>query len=242
MYCIQVRYWNCFRSHCMLTHVFNNSTIILPAFHEMDSIVTNWFDIPSPRSLHQTTIFLPKTIMKSQIITPVILISHQRLWWLSTCLSNTKRVFCFHLCPANSSKGTLHYCYDSPLFFSFGLVFSFLTITHPPHDFGLLTTLVFIIASFHPLLWTSMTHLCLLTVLLHDSIAFYHVPIALSLFQTFPSLRYINPQLATYFPKLDLLCTLVHCHTNLVPLLSPRPLTLWEPLLVLWTGDLSSKP
>ena len=27
---------------------------------------------------------------------------------------------------------------------------------------------------------------------------------------------YINPQLATYFPKLDLLCTLVHCHTNLV--------------------------
>ena len=36
------------------------------------------------------------------------------------------------------------------------------------------------------------------------------------LFRNFPSLRYINPRLATYSPKLDLLCTLVHCHTNLV--------------------------
>ena len=100
--------------------------------------------------------------------------------------------------------------------FSFGLIFSFLTITHPSHIISLLTTLVFIIASFHPPLQTSMTHLCLLTILLYDSIAFYHVPIAWSSFRTFLSLRYINLQLATYFPKLDLLCTLVHNYTNLV--------------------------
>ena len=41
-------------------------------------------------------------------------------------------------------------CYDSPLFFSFlGLIFSFLAITHPSHVIGPLTTLVFVIASFH---------------------------------------------------------------------------------------------
>ena len=120
-----------------------------------------------------------------------------------------------------------------PYSFSLGLIFSFLAITHPSHVIGLLTTLVFVITSFHLLFQTSMTHLCLLTVLLHDSITFYHVPIALSLFQTFPSLRYINPQLAMYFPKLDLLCTLVHCHTNLVPLFLPLSLTLCESSLVL---------
>ena len=52
-------------------------------------------------------------------------------------------------------------CYDSPLFFSFGLIFSFLAITHPFHIIDLLTTLAFVIASFHPLPRTSMTHSCL---------------------------------------------------------------------------------
>ena len=49
-------------------------------------------------------------------------------------------------------------CYDSPLFFSFGLIFSFLAITHPSHVIGPLTTLVFVIASFHLLHRTSLTH------------------------------------------------------------------------------------
>ena len=48
--------------------------------------------------------------------------------------------------------------------------------------------------------------------------------------ETFPSLRYINPQLTMYFPKLDLFCTLVYCHTNLVLFSLLRPLTPWEPL------------
>ena len=49
------------------------------------------------------------------------------------------------------------------LFFSFlGLIIPLLMITHPSHIIGPMTTLVFIIASFHPLPQTSMTHLCLL--------------------------------------------------------------------------------
>ena len=95
------------------------------------------------------------------------------------------------------------------------LSFLFLMITHPPHIIGPLTTLVFVIASFHPHPRTSMTLLRLLIVLLYNSIAFHHVPFALSSFWNFPSLRYINPRLAMNFPKLDLLCTLVHSHTNL---------------------------
>ena len=50
----------------------------------------------------------------------------------------------------------------APILLFLGLIFSFLMITHPPHVISLLTTLVFVIASFHPLLWTSMTHSCLL--------------------------------------------------------------------------------
>ena len=103
----------------------------------------------------------------------------------------------------------------APILF-FWTYLSFLVITHPPHVISPLTTLVFVIASFHPLPRTSLTHSRLLIVLLRNSIAFHHVPFALSSFWNFPSLRYINPQLATYFPKLDLLCTLVHCHINLV--------------------------
>ena len=94
--------------------------------------------------------------------------------------------------------GAENYCYDSLLFFSFGLLFSFLAITHPSHIIGPLTTLIFVIASFYLILRTSMTHLCLLTVLLCDSIAFHHVPSVLSLFWTFLSLRYINSRLAMY--------------------------------------------
>ena len=40
--------------------------------------------------------------------------------------------------------------------------FLFLAITHPSHIIGLSASLVFIIASFHLLPWTSMTHSCLL--------------------------------------------------------------------------------
>ena len=45
----------------------------------------------------------------------------------------------------------------APILF-FRLIFSFLAITHPSHIISPLTTLVFIIASFHPLPRTSMTH------------------------------------------------------------------------------------
>ena len=106
------------------------------------------------------------------------------------------------------------------------LSFLCLTITHPPHVIGPLTTLVFVIASFHPRLWTSMTPLRLLIELLRNSIAFHHVPFALSSFRNFPSLKYINPRLTMNLPKLDLLCTLVHCYTNLVTFFLLSSLTL----------------
>ena len=96
------------------------------------------------------------------------------------------------------------------------------------HDISLLTTLAFVIASFHLIPWTSITHLFYSYILLHDSFAFHCIPFVSSLFQNFPSLRYINPWLAMYLPKLDLLCTLVHSHTNLVPLFLHLSLTLWK--------------
>ena len=123
-----------------------------------------------------------------------------------------------------------HPCYDSPLFFSFGLLLSFLAITHPSHVISPLTTLVFIIASFYSILQTSLTQPCLL---LCASLQFHCLPFVSLLFWNFLSLWYINPQLTTYFPKLDHLCTLVHCCTNLVPLFFSCPLTLCEPLSVL---------
>ena len=89
------------------------------------------------------------------------------------------------------------------------------------------------------LLWLILTYSYLL---LHNSITFHWFPFALSLFQNFPSLRYINPRLTLCIPKLDLLCTLVHCYTNLVPFFLLSSLTLCKPSPVLWTGDLSSEP
>ena len=53
-------------------------------------------------------------------------------------------------------------CYNSPLSFVFSDLSFFYMITHPFHVTGLLTTLVFIIASFHLLPRTSMIHLHLL--------------------------------------------------------------------------------
>ena len=97
-------------------------------------------------------------------------------------------------------RDSVNGCYDSPLFFSFGLVFSFLAITHPSHVIGPLTTLVFIIASFHPLLQTSMTYICLLVVLLRDSIAFHCIPFALSLFWNFPESQVYKPLTRYIFP------------------------------------------
>ena len=123
--------------------------------------------------------------------------------------------------------------------FLLDLSFLFLAITHPPHVIGLLTTLVFIIASFHPFLRTSITHLCLLIVLLRDSITFHHVPFALSYFWNFPSLRYINPWLATYSPKLDLLCTLVPASLNLAHFLSS---VLWLFESLRWCSEPVSCP
>ena len=66
-------------------------------------------------------------------------------------------------------------CYNSPLFFSFLFRLTFLSsaITHPSHVIGPLTTLVFIIASFHPVLWTSMTQS---TLLICTSSRFHHIP------------------------------------------------------------------
>ena len=71
----------------------------------------------------------------------------------------------------NKDKGI---CYVSPLSFSLlDLSFLSLAITLPFHIIGLLTPLAFIIASFHPLLWTSLTHPCLL---LCTSSQFHHIP------------------------------------------------------------------
>ena len=133
---------------------------------------------------------------------------HALSWKFSTFIQQYIDLHCCHTIKIDC-------CYDLPLIFSFlGLIFSFLAITHPSHVTGPLTSLVFVIASFHLLLWTSMTHssLLILYVLLHNSITFYHDPFTLL------SLRYINPWLVMYSPKLDLLCTLVHFHTNLVSL------------------------
>ena len=52
-------------------------------------------------------------------------------------------------------------CYNLPYSF-LGLLFSFFAITHPSHVIGPLTTLVFIIASFHLIPQTSITYSCLL--------------------------------------------------------------------------------
>ena len=179
----------------------NSSTILLP-----DTLFVNLTDIKP----HEC-------ISNSSNSDPLIL---QHLQWsledvpmaFQSCLSDWKyndHVLTYkghvYVPPAESlCRSILAHCHDYetvmiyPYSFSFGLIFSFLMITHPSHVISLLTTLVFIITSFHLLLWTSMTLLCLLTVLLHNSITFHRVPIASSLFQTFLSLWYINPQLATY--------------------------------------------
>ena len=57
-----------------------------------------------------------------------------------------------------------------------------------------------------------LTHMYFFAIPSHSTMFLF----ALSLSRNFPSLRYINPRLTTYSLKLDLLCTLVHCHTNLV--------------------------
>ena len=70
-------------------------------------------------------------------------------------------------------KVTLPLIYFAPILFSLRLIFSFLMITHPFHVISLLTLLVFIIASFHPLLWTSLTHSC---SLIYASSRFHCIP------------------------------------------------------------------
>ena len=67
--------------------------------------------------------------------------------WIVHCFGHTTLLYCVTICPYS-------------LFL--GLIFSFLAITLPSHIISLLTTLVFIIASFHPSPWTVMTHSCLL--------------------------------------------------------------------------------
>ena len=64
-------------------------------------------------------------------------------------------------------------CYDLLLSFLFSDLSFFLVITHPSHVIGPLTTLVFVIASFHPFLWTSLTHSHLLVC---TSSRFHRIP------------------------------------------------------------------
>ena len=107
----------------------------------------------------------------------------------------------FFIIPSHSIKFLLLCCcYDSPLFFSFGPIFSFLVITHPSHVISPLTTLVFVIASFHLLPRTSLTHLRLLVC---TSSRFHRIPLCsfgfviipeLSKSQVYkPSTRYLLP-------------------------------------------------
>ena len=125
----------------------------------------------------------------------------------------------------NSNFVPLKLLHFAPILLFLGLIFSFLAITHPFHVIGPLTTLAFIIASFHLLPQTSMSHSCLL---IHTSSRFHHIPLCSICFIIIPDfptfLVYINPQLAMYLLKLDLFSTLVHCHTNLVsfPFSCPR--------------------
>ena len=64
-------------------------------------------------------------------------------------------------------------CYDSPLSFVSWTYLFFSVITHPFHIISPLTTFVFIITSFHPILQTSMTHSHLL---IWTSSRFHHIP------------------------------------------------------------------
>ena len=68
------------------------------------------------------------------------------------------------------NRPMLHF---TPILLFLRLIFSFLTITHPSHVISLLTLLAFIIASFHLLPRTSMTHSCLLVC---TSLQFHCIP------------------------------------------------------------------
>ena len=88
----------------------------------------------------------------------------------------------------------------TPILFFSRTYFSFPAITHPSHVIGPLTPLVFVIAPFHPLPRTSMTHFCLLV---RTSSRFHRIPpcsfcfvivLELSESQVYkPSTRYLYP-------------------------------------------------
>ena len=109
-------------------------------------------------------------------------------------------------------------CYILPLFISFlGLIFFFShnyssTPCHRPADSTCLHNCFLPSASLDIYNSFLITYMYFFVIPSHST-TFHFV---LSLLQTFPSLRYINPQFATYFPKLDLLSTLIYCCTNLV--------------------------
>ena len=89
--------------------------------------------------------------------------------------AGTSKHFLKHDHTHKDPQHTLQYLcllWFTPILF-FGLIFSFLAITHPSHVIGPLTTLVFIITSFHPIPHTSMTHLCLHVC---TSLRFHHIP------------------------------------------------------------------
>ena len=113
--------------------------------------------------------------------------------------------------------GTVTVLHFSPILLFLRPVFSFLMITHPLHIIGLLTPLVFIITPFHLLPQTSLTHSWLLIC---TSLQFHCIPpcsICFTIIPDFSESQIYKPSThySMYFPKLDLLCTLVHHCINL---------------------------
>ena len=104
-------------------------------------------------SLRKATQFHGSASLASRIGEPAYVKAHQTtiIWNAPT---NVKCSKC-----GKTNHTTDCCCYDSPLFFCFlGLIFCFHVITYPSHVTSLLTSLVFIIASFLLLLQTSLAH------------------------------------------------------------------------------------
>ena len=99
--------------------------------------------------------------------------------------------------PEPMEEGSVTFC---PYSFVSQTYLSFLAITHPPYVIGLLTPLTFIIASFHLLLQTSMTHPCLL---IYTSSRFYRIrpcSICFVIIPDFPKSLVYKPSTRYIFP------------------------------------------
>ena len=148
-----------------------------------------------PWSIPSAAPSFPTVMITGLLDTPGTL----RLASLSLLSSNSQGSY--NICENTLRTVSYASCYDLPLFLLFlGLILSFLAITCPSHVIGPLSPLVFIIASFHPLPQTSITHSHLLIC---TSSWFHHIPSCSICFVIVPddseslvykpSTRYISP-------------------------------------------------